>query len=187
MTEEADRYWVLHSGGYRRQPDGGEGGPGEARHQEDVLRPTLPQHSQLNECVLRSGFDSECFQSRSRDRRPTLVLPSGRDGGLLPGVDAAHGGGGQGELLETVTRSAPPTWTGTRRLLWTTLVEEKPPRKPELCRTLSCCPLHDYLVKCFSLMSQSSAVSAVVAIYRELAKKRKSTSQISIRLLFNFL
>ena len=121
------------------------------------------------------------------DRRPTLVLPSGRDGGLLPGVDAAHGGGGQGELLETVTRSAPPTWTGTRRLLWTTLVEEKPPRKPELCRTLSCCPLHDYLVKCFSLMSQSSAVSAVVAIYRELAKKRKSTSQISIRLLFNFL
>ena len=97
MTEEADRRWVLHSGGYWRRPDGGEGGRGEARHQEDVLRPTLPQHSQLNECVLRSGFDSECFQSRSRDRRPTLVLPSGRDGGLLPGVDAAHGGGGQGE------------------------------------------------------------------------------------------
>ena len=71
MTEEGDRHWVLHSEGYWRGPDGGEGGRGEARHQGDVLRPTLPQHSQLNECVLRSGFDSECFQSRSRDRSET--------------------------------------------------------------------------------------------------------------------
>ena len=83
--------------------------------------------------------------------------------------------GARGELLETVTRSAPPTWTGTRRLLWTTLVEEKPPRKPELCRTLSCWPLHDYLVKCFSLMSQSSAVSAVVAIYATKNLPRKES------------